>query len=152
MQPIKDVLRGDILLTGVTGFVGVVTLAKLLRHAPHSRVFVLVRPGNKIGARTRFETVCEQNGILFMGLDIARVHVVSGDMTACDKISAEDVATLHNVTTAIHCAASTEWRSPLPELLKINVHGAVALFTFCLTHLPKLRSYVHTSTSYSYVV
>eukprot|EP01134_Creolimax_fragrantissima_P001389 CFRG1389T1 len=153
MKRINSILVGEVLLTGATGFVGIVTLSKLLRNAPHiKRVHLLIRPSANQDANTRFKCLCDANSLLFRGVDMGRVSVISGDMTACDSISDENIRLLLQVDTVIHCAASTDWRAPLTELLVINVSGAISLFNFCVKNMPNLRSYVHTSTAYSCTV
>lgn len=141
------------LLTGVTGLVGMFTLAKLLRDTKIKRIFVCVRQNKKGSAQERFDKLTQDASLLehvvFHDCDLSKVEVIDIDLTRLESISNEDLHTLKQTTVLIHCAASTDWTADLYSLLDINVHSATKLLKFAIDYLPHLKSYVHTSTAYS---
>jgi long-chain acyl-CoA synthetase len=82
---VRDTLRGrEILLIGVTGFIGKVWLANFLKVLPEiGKVYCLIRPKGPLSAKARFERVVAESPVL-RTIDpevlTSRIEVVEGDM------------------------------------------------------------------------
>ncbi len=148
-------------ITGVTGFLGKVLLAKLLtacgeRLAARS-IYVLVRGKKEQGPRERFEAEVLSNSLMFaplvQRLGLARLRdtiaVLDGDI-AKSRLGLADAAYAEltaRVTLVLHLAATVNFNERLRFAVDINVLGAKRMLD--LGHAcPQLRALVHTSTCY----
>lgn len=135
---ITETLAGkELLVTGVTGFLGKVWLSELLHRTPQiGRVHLLIRPSSSTGALERFEAIAERSPALrplreAHGSDYEtfmreRVSVVPGDITqpmcGLNKTTLRKLA--RSVDAVVHFAGLTDF-DPDPRLaMDINVHGA----------------------------
>lgn len=149
----------QVLLTGVTGFVGKVVLHDLLARGAElgvETVRVVIRPskgrdGKVVEPATRFARQVSHAEI-FSGLPEGwqrRVEVVGGDLEseACG-LSAEDRAKVTTQTThVIHCAASVDFDLPIAQAAAANITTALnvlALAGACT----KLVGMTDVSTAY----
>jgi thioester reductase-like protein len=135
-----------LLLTGGTGFVGMSVLARLAERPAGDEIVAVVRAGDAAAARARLDAVRDA---LWDEAPAgwARVRAVAGDLEAPGLgLSAADRATLGDVTTVLHCAASVSFALPLDEARAINVDGTRQLVALA-GELPVER-FVHVSTAY----
>ena len=144
----------EILLTGVTGFIGKVILESLLARADElgvRRVHVFVRPKYGQDAAQRFANEVERSRC-FENLTAGwkdRVSVVSGELAEddCGVDSAASANLAERITHVIHGAASVEFDQPLELATLDNITSSLNLLElakgFC-----RLESLVSISTAY----
>ncbi|KAJ9086243.1 cyclin-dependent kinase inhibitor far1 [Entomophthora muscae] len=144
-----------IFLTGVTGFVGMAVLEKILRdqHDHVDSIYTLVRASKGENPAARVEKVlCNP---VFDTLRrshpnfSSKVVAVEGDLSQDGLgLSEEDASKLAcEVKTIIHCAASIEFCLPLKEAFGINTLGVVRLLELA-DKCSNLEGIVHVSTAY----
>lgn len=150
---IVNISKSQILLTGVTGFVGKVVLETLLRRREElklAKVYVLIRPQKEMDAAERLRKVmispCFSN--LAPGWE-QYVEVVAGELTQPDLgIAADERAHLQSqLTEIINCAASVEFDLPLADAAQANITSALNVLAFA-KQSPALKSFVNVSTAY----
>ncbi len=126
-----------VLLTGVTGFVGKVVLAELLRRRAElgiEAITVLIRSkasrsGAVVPPSERFDEQVAQS-LAFRKLESGwqrRVTVVAADLES-DRcgIASDDLLGLQTrVTHVIHCAASVDFDLPIEEAAAANIKSAL---------------------------
>jgi long-chain acyl-CoA synthetase len=143
--------RGDVLLTGATGFVGMELLARYLERTDR-RVVTLVRASSDDGARERIDAVLAN---LFGGraeLHTDRVLAIAGDLLSprfgLAPARFEELA--GHVSTIIHSAASVSFTLPLAEARAINLEGTRRMLDFAelVSARGTLERYGHVSTAY----
>jgi fatty acyl-CoA reductase len=144
----------EILLTGVTGFVGKVVLEALLQRREAlgiSRIHVLIRPRNGESAKARFAAEVVPS-LCFTNLPAgwsAWVDVVEGDVTLADCGMAPQAAERlrERVTHILHVAASVRFDMPIADADEVNVGACLNLLEFArtTTHLARM---VSVSTAY----
>jgi alcohol-forming fatty acyl-CoA reductase len=141
----------NILVTGVTGFLGQAVFERLLLDFADTRVTLLVRPQLGSSGRDRVESITGRptfnalrdkvgaDGITSM-LD-ERVEVVDGDFTQ------EDLVLPGGLDVVIHCAAAVAFDPPIDEGFITNLLGAVRFYEAVLAsnEAPHL---LHVSTAY----
>jgi thioester reductase-like protein len=143
-------MSGAVLLSGVTGFLGMETLARLLER-PQTEVIVIVRADDGEDARRRLaETMA--------ALDVAapapgaRVRAVRGDLLEPGLgLSREDRRMIvSSVDRIVHCAASISFELPLGEARAINVGGVARMIDLAreIHARGSLRRLLHVSTAY----
>ena len=142
--------RGDVLLTGATGFLGMELLARLLQGGER-RVWALVRAGCDAAAQERMRAllatlVPDPEAVLH------RVVAVAGDLTepGLGLAPSRRSEITRSVDEVIHSAASVSFTLPLEQARAINVAGTrrvLELARECAAHGP-LRRFAHISTAY----
>ena len=151
-RPIAERLAGkNVLLTGVTGFLGQAIFERLLKDFPDTRVTLMVRPQLGSSGRQRVESILGRptfnalrdevgNDAIRAMLD-ERVDVVDGDF------SRELPSLPGDIDVVIHCAATVTFDPPIDEGFQTNLLGAVRLYEAALAAnaAPHL---VHVSTAY----
>ena len=148
-----------VLLTGVTGFVGKVVLAELMRRRVElgiDRVTVLIREkanrdGTLVAPAKRFAEQVAQSPV-FQRLASGwqrRVDVMSADLEADDcGLSPEDLAVVRaRATHVIHCAASVDFDLPIQEAADANIKSALNVLELA-RRCEKLVGMVDVSTAY----
>ncbi len=143
---------GDaVLLTGVTGFVGMEVLARYLERSDR-RVVTLIRAADEQAARARLDAILN-NLFGVRGRRYAkRVDAVPADLLAPGLgISAARRGTLaRRVSTIVHSAASVSFTLPLEEARAVNVGGTrqmLELAELACAH-GGLDRYAQVSTAY----
>lgn len=142
-----------VLLTGVTGFVGKVVLAELLRRSaefPVDTVYVLVRPKKGSGAAGRFEAL--RTAAVFNRLPAGwakKVRVIEGDLAlpGCGITPADRTLLAARLTHVLHVAASVEFDLPVAEAAKANIQSSLNVLELA-REAPNMRAFVLTSTAY----
>jgi nucleoside-diphosphate-sugar epimerase len=122
--PARQVLANKTLaITGTTGFLGKVLLAKLLRTAPEiRRVYVLIRGESAAHARQRLETEIFSSK-LFAEMDVRhKIQAVQADISLPRLgLSAHDERRLlKEVDLIVNAAASTDFMDPIDKALLTN--------------------------------
>lgn len=145
-------IRGDVLLTGATGFVGMEVLARYLERGDR-RVVALVRAADDGGARERIDGVLRNLfGVVRARRYAGRVEALAAELTApslgLSKAKREELA--ERVTTIVHGAASVSFTLPLAEARAINVEGTKRMLDFAELACERggLDRYAHISTAY----
>ena len=124
----------EILLTGVTGFLGGEIAAALLR-ATAARLHCVVRGHSGRPARERLQRLCRR-----LDVDPARLVLVESDLFS---VAADEVLA-HRIDTVVHCAASVNLFAPYAELRPTNVLGARAVLEVATRGAPKAVHFVST--------
>lgn len=143
------------LLTGVTGFLGKVVLAELLRRREElqvDRVYVVIRPRGARGVEERFEREVVASDC-FAELPAGwteRVRVVQAVLDApglsLDEATHERLAA--SITHVVHSAASIDFNLPLAEAAQSNVATALNLLDVARS-FRQLQTFVYVSTAYT---
>ncbi|MCL6564899.1 MAG: SDR family oxidoreductase [Acidobacteriia bacterium] len=141
---VRAALRGkQVLLIGVTGFIGKVWLVKLLNDVPEiGRIFVLIRPRRNASALERFERIVAESPV-FAGLSevygerlpdflAARVEVLEGDVSRPGLgLDAATRARLQaQLDLVVNSAGLTDFNPDLRDALETNVAGVAHLLEF----------------------
>ncbi|MCL6422498.1 HAD-IB family hydrolase [Brachybacterium sp. JHP9] len=140
----------EILLTGVTGFLGQAVLQSLLETTDDVRVTAIVRPKGSVGGKKRLEGLLRKPVFTSwadrIGKDAVkeafdrRVEVLEGDLTdmpAMDK----------TYDVVIHSASSVSFDPPIDEAFRTNVGGAANLYE-ALRASGQDPHVIHVSTAY----
>jgi thioester reductase-like protein len=143
--------RGDVLLTGTTGFVGMELLARYLQRSDR-RIVAPVRAGSPEGARARVDAVLENLFGADFGHHRDRIVAIAADITAPGMGLQREVRErlASRVTTIVHCAASVSFTQPIAEAREINVAGTRRMLDFAELAQERggLDCYGHISTAY----
>jgi long-chain acyl-CoA synthetase len=143
--------RGDVLISGATGFLGMELVARLLEDGDR-RVWVLVRASGQEEAETRVRFTL---GKLVADADacVDRVVPVAGDLTqpglGLDPRRRAELA--EHVDEVIHAAATVSFGLPLAEARSVNLEGTrrmLELATQISARGSGLRRFAHISTAY----
>ncbi len=143
----------ELLLTGVTGFVGKVILQAALRRAEGlgiEAVHVLVRAKGGRGGAERFAHEVARSRCferLPEGWE-RRVRVVDADLASAGGALEAALAPLRErVTHVVHAAASVEFDRPLAEAVADNVEAPLRVLAWA-RGCPRLARLVSLSTAY----
>jgi alcohol-forming fatty acyl-CoA reductase len=154
-ETLKDFYHGkSIFLTGGTGFLGRLILAKLMRIGNVKEVVLLSRPKKGKSNEERLDSILE--GFLFQEMEKfdskfrSKVKLVNGDMEIHNLgISDDDREYIKkNTQIVIHGAATVRFDEDLKKAIAINVQGTKSILDIA-TECSKLQSFVHISTAYS---
>jgi thioester reductase-like protein len=142
--------RGDVLITGTTGFVGMELMARVLEDGDR-RVWALVRASNDEHAAERVRSILSS---LVPDPDAVahRVVPVAGDLllpgVGLHPRRRDEIAT--HVDEVIHSAASVSFTLPLADARAINVEGTRRVLELAgdVHACAGLRRFAHVSTAY----
>jgi thioester reductase-like protein len=140
-----------VLLTGVTGFVGMEVLARYLERSDR-RIITLVRAPDDRAARARVDAVLNNLFGVRGRRYSKRVDAVAADLLAPSLgLSSACLQTLaRRASTIVHSAASVSFTLPLEEARAVNVGGTrqmLDLAELALAH-GGLDRYAQVSTAY----
>jgi fatty acyl-CoA reductase len=140
----------EILLTGVTGFLGQAVLQSLLEYTDDVRVTAVVRAKGTLTGRKRLEGLLRKPVFSSwadrVGKDAVReafdtrVDVLEGDLTAMPPLD-------KTYDTVIHSASSVSFDPPIDEAFRTNVGGARNLYQ-ALLDSGQDPHVIHVSTAY----
>lgn len=140
----------QILLTGVTGFLGQAVLQSLLENFPRLRVTALIRAKGAQTGRKRLEGLLRKPVFTSWaeraGEDAVRaafderVDVLEGDLIDMPAIE-------QRIDTVIHSASSVSFDPPIDEAFRTNVGGARNLYEALLA-AGQDPHVIHVSTAY----
>lgn len=134
--------RPTILVTGVTGFLGGATVARLLHAGPPGRLLLLVRGATDAEAAARVRRSLQRFSH-FSEDDFAPCEIVRGDLT--DRAVLTDPR-FDAVTHALHLASNTSFRS-VRGVRHANILGALTL-AHRLRRAPALERFLYVGTAY----
>jgi thioester reductase-like protein len=142
--------RGDVLITGATGFLGMELMARLLEDGDR-RVWALVRAPSQVAATDRLR---ETLSSLVPDAEAYahRVEAVAGDLLApglgLTPRRRDELA--EHVDEVIHAAASVSFSLPLDEARAINVAGTQRVLELAawIHRRRGLHRFAHVSTAY----
>jgi thioester reductase-like protein len=139
--------RGDLLLTGSTGFLGMELLARLLEHTDR-RVWAPVRAGDDAEAEARLRATLATL-LPDPGNYSERVVAFAADLTkprlGLGARRREEI--VEHVGEIIHSAASVSFTLPLDEARRINVEGTRRVLELA-AECTGLSRFAHVSTAY----
>ncbi|KAL7727457.1 hypothetical protein ACLKA6_017576 [Drosophila palustris] len=144
----------SVFITGGSGFLGRVTIEKLLRSTEVKRIYVLIRPKKGVGIRDRiaaWDTDPVFSVLLKLNPKFSdRVTPIAGDSGLPDLgISVEDRKLLVNeVQIVLHCAATVRFDEPLHVALDINTRGTLLVVQLA-KEMRRLETFVYVSTAFS---
>ncbi|XP_037730805.1 fatty acyl-CoA reductase wat isoform X1 [Drosophila subpulchrella] len=143
-----------VFLTGGSGFLGKVTIEKLLRTTEVKRIYVLLRSKRGQEMKERCEA-WEMDPVFdnLMKVDpevLNRVVPLGGDCQEPDLgLSTSDRQVLvDEVQIVLHIAATVRFMEPLHIALAVNTR-ATRLMIQLAKEMPHLEAFVHVSTAYS---
>ncbi|MDO5628139.1 MAG: SDR family oxidoreductase [Mobilicoccus sp.] len=138
----------NVLITGVTGFVGQAVLERFLRE--DARVHVVIRPRAGQSGRDRLDHVLAQSafdtwrrevGVAGVAKARSRLHVIEGDLARpLPEIPGD-------IDLVVHSASTVSFDEPIDRALGSNVLGAKHLYD-ALERSGSTPHVVHVSTSY----
>ncbi|EDW84718.2 uncharacterized protein Dwil_GK12983 [Drosophila willistoni] len=142
-------------ITGGTGFLGKVIIAKLLLSTDVNRIYMLIRNKRGRELQERIET-WGKDPVFNVLLEtkpnaLDRICPIAGDCLESENlgISEKDRQTLaSNVQIVIHSAATVRFDEKLSYALAINVRGTEQMLRIAKT-MPHLESFLHISTAFS---
>ena len=157
---VRETLRGkQILLIGVTGFIGKVWLANLLSDLREiGKIHLLIRKQKSNTAKRRWEKIVEESpafdplaerhGSGFVKFLSERVEVVEGDVSQAGLgIEPETRARLaESVDLVVNSSGLVDFNPDLREALSINVAGTEHVIDF--VRASKKAGLLHLSTCY----
>ena len=150
----SQTLKNELLLTGVTGFLGKVVLEELLRRQQElsiSTIHVLIRPKNGVSSKERFHSEVVSSPCFSMLEEgwQERVEILAGELTDDECGLDESTLTLlaDRVTHVIHCAASIDFDLPISEAAAANITSSLNMLELARSLL-RLQSMVSVSTAY----
>ncbi len=142
--------RGDLLLTGSTGFLGMELLARLLEDTDR-RVWAPVRAGDDSEAEARLRATLATL-LPDPGMYSERVVAFAADLTqprlGLGERRRDEIA--EHVGEIIHSAASVSFTLPLEEARQINLEGTRRMLELAADCHARggLTRYAHVSTAY----
>lgn len=127
---------GNILLTGVTGFLGVHILRELAKNPKIDTIYCLIRPKDNLSAEERFN---KQLTFFFdkktISMILAKSKVVSGNIT--NENIFNDIFNEH-IDVVINSAAFVKHYGDYDLFYKNNILGVENLINYCLKQNAKL--------------
>jgi alcohol-forming fatty acyl-CoA reductase len=153
---VKDFYNGKtILVTGATGFIGRLMIAKLMRMGNLKEILMLSRPKKGKTNDERLRKIL--SGYLFKEMDkydakfLSKLRLVNGDMEIEGLGMADgDLEYIKNhVEIIVHGAATVRFDEELRKAITINIRGTKSVLDIAI-ECSKLQSFVHVSTAYSH--
>jgi long-chain acyl-CoA synthetase len=157
---VREALCGkNVLLIGVTGFIGKVWLVKILQDVPDiGKIYLLIRRSRSVTAHRRFEKIIESSPLFEpfhekYGDQLAqflsgKVEVIEGDITKPGLgVSEATIAQIApKLDLIVNSAGLTDFNPDLRQALEINVDGTLHLLDFM--RRAKNAAMMHLSTCY----
>jgi alcohol-forming fatty acyl-CoA reductase len=154
-QSVKSFYDGKIILvTGATGFLGRLMIAKLMRMGNLKEILLLSRPKKGKSNEERLNKIL--SGFLFQEMEKydaqfrSKLRLVNGDMEMISLgISDADREYIKDhVEIIVHAAATVRFDEEIRKAIMINIQGTRTILDIA-TECGKLQSFVHVSTAYS---
>ncbi|KAK7868047.1 hypothetical protein R5R35_007497 [Gryllus longicercus] len=143
-----------LLVTGGAGFMGKVTLEKMLRALPGlRRVYVLLRPKRGDGPARRLQDMIAKPVFERVRREapeaLKKLVAVEGDLLqeGLGLAPADRARLVAEVSVVLHGAASLRLEAPLGPTLRHNVLGTRRVLDLAL-QMPHLQAFVHLSTAF----
>ncbi|XP_012221713.1 fatty acyl-CoA reductase wat-like [Linepithema humile] len=147
----------NILITGGSGFLGILLIEKLLRCCPDiGKLYLFMRVKKGKLAEQRFAE--HFNDVVYDRLKkeqpnfMTKVIMIEADLKELDLgLSPENKERLLDTNIIFHAAATVRFNETLRNAVKINVNGTKQLVLFA-KKLSNLKAFVHISTAYAHCV
>lgn len=149
----------QVLLIGVTGFIGKVWLAKVLKDLPEiGKIFLLIRNQRSTTAERRFERIIEESPVFEELHKIygdalpkfinEKIEVIRGDITQSDLGLNPEIRQrlASQLDLIINSAGLTDFNPDLRQAIEINIEGTINLIDFIKEC--RKAGLVHLSTCY----
>lgn len=131
-----------ILLTGATGYLGTLVLARLLEDDDGPPIVCPVRAPDAAAAHARLDATLAGLWREPGAARARRVQAVAADLTG-----ELELAQAGDITHVLHCAAAVQFDLPLDEARAVNVEGTRRVLELA-RRAPRLERVVHVSTAY----
>lgn len=124
---------GNVLLTGVTGFLGAHVLDSFIKNTD-SNIYCLIRGKDNISAIDRLKNILhfyfEDKYDKYIG---NRINLVEGDISKDNmNLSLDNYNSLgYTINTVIHCAALVKHYGTFKDFENINISGTKRIIEFC---------------------
>ncbi|XP_004291622.1 PREDICTED: fatty acyl-CoA reductase 3-like [Fragaria vesca subsp. vesca] len=146
-----------ILVTGGTGFLGMVFLEKILRVQPDvQKIYLLLRASdtksatkrmnNEIIGKELFRVLKEKRGADFDSFISEKVVALPGDVTS-ENLGVKDLKVYNEIQIIFNCAATTNFDERYDIALDVNTFGVLYAIDFA-KKCSKLEMFLHVSTAY----
>ncbi|XP_005189252.2 putative fatty acyl-CoA reductase CG5065 [Musca domestica] len=145
----------EILITGGSGFIGKVLIEKILRSLPNvGKVYILLRSKKAKNASQRLEEILQiplfRHAREEQPEAFKKLIAIDGDCQELGLgISSLDMVKIRNVNIIFHVAATVRFDDDMKTSIILNTRGTHEILKLAL-NLPKLKSFVHVSTTYSH--
>ncbi|XKL65009.1 hypothetical protein PGB90_005095 [Kerria lacca] len=155
--PVQEFFRDtNIFVTGVTGFVGIVLLEKLLRTCPHiNHIYVFVRSKRKVSSQERFNEIFNNKFFNRLKHEVPNFYEKLSLIDGCLNepglnLSNENRQTIINKVNIIyHCAATVRFDENLRNAITINALGTREIIRLA-REIKNLKVCMFVSTAYSF--
>jgi len=133
----------DVLITGVTGFVGRFVLLDFLEKKPETKIGVIIRPTATHTPTERFyEEIIRDTMFSKFHTQLAKVNIISASLEDIEKTS----LIIQSASCIIHCAANVKHYDPYEKLLKDNVNNVRVILR--LAEILQCKKLILLSTCY----
>ena len=139
--------EAPVLLTGVTGFLGVHLLEELLKQNSSRAVYCIIRSGDGAeGARKRLVATLVKYKVALSSAQMGSVHVLAGDVAQPRfGLGPQEYQSLsEEVGCVYHNASEVNWLMTYSQLRASNVIGTVHTLQFAVCGRVKWFHYVST--------
>ncbi|XP_054280766.1 putative fatty acyl-CoA reductase CG8306 isoform X2 [Macrosteles quadrilineatus] len=154
---ISDYMAGSsVLVTGVTGFVGLALVEKLIRCVPDlANIYVLIRPKRGKSKEERYQEIMSNK--LFETIkqsdhssSLRKVVPIEGSIDENELgLCEQDLQTvISSVNYVFHCAATLDFEASLKTTMEINVLGTRQVVDMC-KRMRNLKCLVQVSSAYA---
>ncbi|XP_076164073.1 fatty acyl-CoA reductase wat [Ptiloglossa arizonensis] len=147
----------NVLVTGGTGFLGILLIEKLLRSCPDiATLYMIVRPKKGKNSQDRFKETFDN--VVYDRLKreqpnfLNKVVLIEGDASLEDfGLSLESKEILTNTNIIFHAAANVRFDETLRSTANTNVKAIKYILLFA-KQLQNLKAFVHVSTAFSHCI
>ncbi|XP_028048936.2 LOW QUALITY PROTEIN: fatty acyl-CoA reductase wat [Monomorium pharaonis] len=147
----------NVLITGGSGFLGILLIEKLLRCCPDiGKLYMFMRAKKNKSSEQRFKE--HFDNIIYDRLKKEqpnfnkKVIMIEAELSKLDLgLSEENRKCLLDVNVIFHVAATVRFNESIRSAVDINVRGTKQLLLFA-KEMPNLKAFVYVSTAFSYCV
>lgn len=152
---LTDFYKGKTLfITGGSGYLGKVLLAKLMRVGNVKEILLLLRPKKGKSISERVDTIL--SGFLFKEMEKfdgnfkSKLRIINGDIEeeGLGISEADRAYIVENAEIIIHSAATVQFDEVLLKAITINLRGTKSMLDLA-KDVKNLLNFVHISTAYS---
>jgi len=144
----------NLLLTGVTGFLGKVVLLDLLQNhfIDIQKIYLLIRRKKNESAKKRFQKISNNKYLkeFFNHNILKKIIVIESDISlenlGINKNILEGIGP--TITHIIHNAASVKFNDPIKIALQHNYNNVENIYNICTKYFTNLKKFIHISTFY----
>ncbi|KAL4819740.1 hypothetical protein BDW67DRAFT_181460 [Aspergillus spinulosporus] len=146
----QDESEGRVFLTGATGFVGAMLLARLLAHPQVIAVACLIRAKDVSHARGRIQDTLSKYNLTLNPYEEAKIEAVAGDLSQSDLGLGEEQYWHYAQWSSVvfHLAAHVNYIEPYSTHRPANVVGTLNVIRFSQAHRSKSLHYTSSISAY----